>query len=68
MQKRIEQLSVNPQLLKFEKEAKELNTLLKNQHKIFCNRLMLIQDQCKRANSVIDQLNVMMNYFDEVND
>ena len=68
MQKRIEQLSVNPQLPEFKNEAKELNTLLKNQQKIFCNRLLTIQYQCKIMNSLIDQLNDMMNYFDEVND
>ena len=68
MYKMIEQLSVNPQVAKFKKEAKELSTLLINQQKIFCNKLILIQGQCKLGNSLVDQLNEMMNYFDEVND
>lgn len=56
LQGRIQHLSANPELAQFNKEAKELNTLLAQHQIVFFHKLAFIHDQCKTIESFGNQI------------
>lgn len=62
----MEQLQVGtPHLVKFKQEAYDLNAQLQKQQQQFCEKLELIQVQCKLGNTFTDELVDTITYYDE---
>lgn len=64
--RRIEHISVNPKLTKFDKEAKVLNSLISQQQIVFCQKFAIIHDQCRVVGSLVDQLSYIKIYFEDI--
>lgn len=64
----MEQLKDSPKIDDFKKEDLELNTLLAQQHVVFCQKMTIINDVCNKRDSLMNQSANLRTNFDDIDD